>query len=75
MGKKNSQIHLMLETSFKQRLKEEAINEGVSTSELCRQRLREISIFQRIERLLDGLEHALKNPPLKLPMINRRFNN
>lgn len=75
MGKKNSHIHLMLETSFKQKLKEEAISEGISTSELCRQRLREIAIFQRIERLLDNLESRLKNPPLKLQITNRRLSN
>jgi len=51
-GKKNSHIHLLIETNLKERLREEAEKEGMFLSELCRRKLRESSQLDRIERML-----------------------
>ncbi len=53
--KKNSQLHLVIETPKLNRLKEEAKEQRVSLSELCRQKLRPRPQLDRIEHKLDKL--------------------
>jgi len=55
MGMKNSQIHLFLETDLKKTLQIDAKKRGVTTSELCRQKLRESTQLTRIEILLEKI--------------------
>ncbi len=55
MGVKNSKIIFHLETSLKDKVKLEAFEEGVSISELCRQRIREKPRLIRIELMLEKL--------------------
>ena len=49
---KNSHIHLVLETEFIESLRNQAKNEGISVSELCRRKLRNQTQLSRIESLL-----------------------
>ena len=56
--KKNSQLHLVLETSLLKFLKIEAEDNGINLSEYCRKKLRDGSSLQRIEKLLrEVLKH------------------
>ena len=59
MGK-NSHLHLIMETSLKEFLKEEASKNNMSISEYCRQKIREESRLQKIERLLLEIKESLK---------------
>ncbi|MFC2138973.1 hypothetical protein ACFLTE_12460 [Bacteroidota bacterium] len=53
--KKNSQLHVVIETHKLNRLKEEAKEQGVSLAELCRQKLKPRPQMDRIEGKLDKL--------------------
>ena len=53
--KKNSKIHLRLETETKNKLKQEALNEKKTFSEICRQKLRTDSQADRIERTINKI--------------------
>lgn len=53
--KKNSQLHLMIETSILEKLKERAEKENITISEWCRRKLREDSQLDRIESKLNKL--------------------
>ena len=66
--KKNSQIHLFLETEDLESLKKQADNLGISVSEFCRQKLRECSQLSRIELTVEEIKKKL-NTKLNL---NRR---
>jgi hypothetical protein len=55
MGVKNSKIMFLIETSVKDKVKLEAFEEGVSVSELCRQKIREKPRLTRIELMLEKL--------------------
>ena len=59
MGK-NSHLHLTMETSLKEFLKEEASKNNMNLSEYCRQKIREESRLQKIERLLLEIKESLK---------------
>lgn len=54
-GKKNSHIHLLLETNLKEKLTKEAEEKCISISELCRQKLRDDTQLDRIERMIEVL--------------------
>jgi len=49
-----------METSLKEFLKEEAIKNGMGLSEYCRQKIREESRLQKIEKLLLEIKESLK---------------
>jgi hypothetical protein len=51
MGK-NSQLHLVLETSLLNSLKLESEGKGMNFSEFCRNKLRSGATLERIEKLL-----------------------
>ena len=53
--KKNSHLHMFLETSLMDGLREEASDKNMSISELVRQKLRENNQLDRIENKLDKL--------------------
>lgn len=55
MAKKNSQLHLVIETRELNKLKDEAVEKKVSLSELCRVKLRKNTQFDRIEGKLDRI--------------------
>lgn len=57
--KKNSQIHVYLETQFKEKLIREANEEGISFSELCRQKLNENSQLKKIEFILGQIKESV----------------
>ena len=59
MGK-NSHLHLTIETSLKEFLKEEATKNSMGLSEYCRQKIREESKLQKIEKLLLEIKERLK---------------
>ncbi|MEK6910530.1 MAG: hypothetical protein AABW82_02045 [Nanoarchaeota archaeon] len=59
MGKKNSHVHLVLETELHNILKKEASDNNLSVNELCRQKLRNISRLTRIELRLEQIEKKL----------------
>lgn len=52
-GKKNSHIHLMINTEEKNKLMQKAKDEGLDFSEWCRRKLKEDSQLDRIERKVD----------------------
>jgi len=56
--RKNSHIHIVIETEYIDKLRKEAEEKGITLSELCRQKLRCYTQLDRIEVLL---ERALKN--------------
>jgi len=51
--KKNSQIHLKIETDSLDKLKKQAQEEGISVSELCRKKLKGEDRLERIEMMLE----------------------
>jgi hypothetical protein len=53
--KKNSHLHILLETSLMNKLKAEAGDKNVSIAELVRQKLRGSEQLDRIERKIDLL--------------------
>ena len=44
--KKNSQIHILIETEIKQKLEKEAEEKKITLSELCRKKLKKIIILK-----------------------------
>ncbi len=50
--KKNSQIHLLIETEVIEKLKRQAQEEGISFSSLCRKKLKENSHLERLEIII-----------------------
>lgn len=61
LKKKNSHLHMFLDTSLMDKLREEANNKNMSISELVRQKLRENSQLDRIEMKVDKLNYISKN--------------
>ena len=55
MKKKNSQIHLMIDTEFKEKLKNLANQENLHLSEYCRNKLSEDSKLIKLERMIEML--------------------
>ncbi len=55
MAGKNSQIHVMVETKFMNELKNKAKEKGLTLSEYCRQKLKEDSQLERIEKKLEKI--------------------
>jgi len=53
--KKNSHLHLFMETSLHDKLKKEATEKAMTLSELVRWKLRENNQFNRIERKIDKI--------------------
>lgn len=53
--KKNTQLFLRIETELKEKLKQEAQDQNISFSELCRQKFRESSRLIKIEMMLEEL--------------------
>ena len=58
--KNNATIHLVLNTEQLQKFKEKARNEGVSLSELCRQRVLGSSQLDRIELMIEKILENVK---------------
>jgi hypothetical protein len=59
--KKNSEIHLKLETDLFERIKKQAIEEGITISEVCRRRIKENSQLTRLEFLIGDLNKRLNS--------------
>ncbi len=55
MNKKNSQLHLVVETKFLEEIKEKARKEEISLAEYCRTKLKEANKFEEIISLLNSL--------------------
>ena len=55
LPKKNSHIHLCIDTDSYTRLKQQAADTYLSLAELCRQKMRKNSQLDRIEHLLNQL--------------------
>jgi len=51
--KKNSQLHIMIETEVIEEMKKRAEEKGISLSEWCRKKIKEDSQLDRIENKLD----------------------
>lgn len=60
-GKKNSHLHMMLETSLMNKIEKEAKDQNVSIAELVRRKLRGDSQLDRIEDKIDNLNPLHKN--------------
>lgn len=58
--KKNSQLHIWIETPLLEKLKKEAEENGMGYPELCRRKLRDLPILDRLEMMLTRLEKVLK---------------
>jgi hypothetical protein len=59
--KKNSHLHIVLETSFDNKLTKEAKENGITKAELVRQKLRDSSQLNRIEIKLDKILFQNRN--------------
>jgi len=57
--KKNSRIHLWLETELKEKLENHAKENNISLNELCRQKLRENDRLSKIEYSLEQIQIIL----------------
>lgn len=66
--RKNSKIHLWIETDSKQTIEKQAKEKGLSINEFCRRKLRECSQLYKIEVKLEEIDKKL-NTQLNL---NRR---
>ena len=65
MGNKNSHIHFTLETSFIEKLKQEASLEYISLSELCRKKMKVDLRKVELQKMIRELREMLKiNPPM-----------
>lgn len=53
--KKNSQLHIWLETELKDRLEQQAIENDISLCEFCRQKLIENPSLVRIETKIEEI--------------------
>jgi len=56
--KKNSHLHILIETNLLNKLKEEALGKNLSLGQLCRSKLRKHNQLDRIELKVDRI---LKN--------------
>ena len=73
--KKNSQIHLFLETELKEKLEQQAQEQNISFSELCRQKLKNASKLDKIERVLEEIQKfILQNSNLFKPQSPTNSN-
>lgn len=59
--KKNSKIHLWLETSLKESIEKQAKEEGVSVCEFCRKKLKENSKLNNIEFIVGKILEEVQN--------------
>ena len=59
--KKNSQIHIKLETELKEKLQKEAEEQDILISELCRKKLKENDKLTKIEYLLEQIQKSIIN--------------
>ena len=57
--KKNSQLHIFLETELRELLEKQAKEGGLSVSELCRQKLRENDKLDRVEFILQQIQNSI----------------
>lgn len=57
--KKNSQIHIFLETELREKLMNQANEEGISLSELCRLKLKDNSQLTKIEFMLEQIQKSI----------------
>jgi len=57
--KKNSHLHIFMETSLKEFLRKEADKNKMSISEYCRQRIRGESKIEKIEKILLEIKEKL----------------
>lgn len=55
MKKKNSQLHIYLESDLKEILEKQAREERISICEFCRRKLKEDSKLDKIEKILEEL--------------------
>ena len=53
--KENAQLHLMLDSGLFEEMKQKADHQGISLSEWCRNKLRDDSQLDRIERKIEEL--------------------
>ncbi len=53
--KKNSKLHIALETKLFEKIKQEAKEQNIPIAELCRQRLKKNSQLTRIELMLERI--------------------
>lgn len=58
--KKNSHIHILIETELSERLRKQAEELGMNFSDLCRQKLKDTFKLDRIEMLLIQIDKKLK---------------
>ena len=61
MGKKNAQLHLVIEENLCARLLKESEEEDVSLSEICRRKLNSKYSLQMIKNDLDEIKRLIKN--------------
>jgi len=57
--KKNSQLHIWIETPLFEKLKREAEESGMGYPELCRKKLRDSPRLDRLEFMIERLEKML----------------
>ena len=57
--KKNSQLHIFLETELRELLEKQAKEGSISISELCRRKLRENDRLNRIEFILNQIQNSI----------------
>lgn len=66
--KKNTQLHLVVETELFERLKKQAQEEGLTISESCRNKLKENSRIIKIEMMVEKILTKIENNNFKKPL-------
>lgn len=57
--KKNSQIHIFLETPLREKLIQQSDEQGISLSEICRNKLKENSQLTKIEIMIEQIQKSI----------------
>jgi len=72
--RKNTKIHLWLDTELKEQAERQAKEEGISLCEFCRRRLKENSNILKIEYNVERIISILENRGLYKPKMIKNSN-
>ena len=71
---KNSQIHFYIETEVLKILKARALEENITLSKLCREKLRDYSLLVKLQETLDKINNKISKEEKILHLLNQAIN-
>lgn len=72
---KNSQVHFYVETEVLRILKLQASKEGVTLSKLCREKLREYSLFIKLQETLTEINNKISREQKILYLLEKSLKS